>query len=83
MADLTRRLQWTAWGGGVKRLADFPRALHVAGGDLQITAGEIDADAVAPNAIQRLGSWDVAAAAVERDDKFDLVVHVLGERRIR
>ena len=56
--------------------------LDVAGCDLQVAAREIDADAVAVNAIERLLRLDVAAAALERDDKLDLVVHVLGQRRI-
>ena len=37
---------------------------------------------VAVDAVERLVGRDVAAAALERDDQFDLVMHVLGQRRI-
>ena len=82
MADFARRLDRSARRGMVERLADFPRPLQVARGDLQVAAGEIDADGVAVDAVIGLGDRDVAAAALERDHEFDLVVHVLGQRRI-
>src|SRR6202034_2368166 len=82
MAGLGGRLDRSAGRRMVERLADCPRALDVAGGDLQVAAREIDADAIAVDAIERLLRLDVAAAALERDDKLDLVVHVLGQRRI-
>src|SRR5262245_24879866 len=46
MADLARGLERAAWGRRVERLADFPRALHVARGDLQVAPGEVDSDTV-------------------------------------
>ena len=66
----------------VERLADLPRPLDVARGDLQVAPRQIDADAVAVDAIVRLGHRDVAPAALERHDQLDLVMHVLGQRRI-
>ena len=82
MSDLARRLERSARRRMVERLADFPRPLEVARGDLQVAAGEVDADRVAPDAIVRLGDRNVAAAALERDHQFDLVMHVLGERGV-
>src|SRR5262249_28953096 len=43
---------------------------------------QVDADAVAPDAVERLRCRDVAAAALEGDNQLDLVMHVLRERRI-
>src|SRR5262245_1939288 len=82
MADLARGLQRSAGRGGVERLADLPRPLHVARGDLQVAAREVDADAVAPDAVERLVELDVAAAGLERHHQFHLAMHVLGERRV-
>src|SRR4029077_3267473 len=79
MADLARRLQRAAGSGRIECFADLPWALHVTGRDLQIAAREIDADAIAPYAIRRLSHRDVAATALECDDEFNLVMHVLGE----
>src|SRR5665811_2095564 len=47
MADFRGRLQRRAGRGIVERLADFPRTLLLARGDLQVAAGEVDADAIA------------------------------------
>ncbi len=82
MPDLVGGLQRPAGRRGVERLADLPRPLHVARGDLQVAPREVDADAVALDAVERLIELDVAAARLERDHQLDLVVHVLGERRI-
>ncbi|MCY1308962.1 hypothetical protein D9M70_590090 [compost metagenome] len=49
---------------------------------LQIAAGEVDADGIAVDAIQRILDDDVAAAALQRHDEFDLVMDVGGQRRI-
>ena len=82
MPDLRRGLERAARRRMVERLADFPRPLDVARGDLQVAPGEIDADAIAIDAVERPLGRDVAPAALERDHEFDLVMHVLGERRI-
>ncbi len=66
----------------IEGLADLPRALEVARGDLQVAARQIDADAVAPDAVVGLGDRNIAAAAFERDHQLDLVMHVLGQRRV-
>ncbi len=63
----------------VEGLADLPRPLQVARGDLQVAPGEVDADRIAVDAVVGLGDRDIAAAALERDHQLDLVVHVLGE----
>src|SRR4029077_7284172 len=83
VADLGGRPQRAARRRGVERLADLPRPLLVARGDLQVAPREVDADAVSPDRIERLVAFDVAAAALKRDYQLDLVVHVLGQRRIR
>jgi len=67
----------------VERLADLPRPLDVARGDLQIAPGQIDADAIAVDAGERVLGFDVSAAAFERHHQLDLVLHVLGQRRLR
>ena len=54
MADLGGRLERPARRRMVERLADLPRPLDVARGDLQVAARQIDADAVAVDAIERL-----------------------------
>src|ERR1700754_1403770 len=48
MADLRSRLQRAAGRGVIERLADLPGPLLLARGLLQVAAGEVDADAVAP-----------------------------------
>src|SRR5262245_70497 len=83
MSNLARRHQWTAWCRRIERLSDFPWALHVARGDLQIAAGQVDADGIAVDAIIGLGYRDISSAALQRNHKLDFVVHILGQRRIR
>jgi hypothetical protein len=60
----------------------IPRPLHLTGGDLQVAAGQVDADAVAPDAVIGLLRLDVQPAGFQRDDKLDLVMHVLGQGRV-
>jgi hypothetical protein len=38
----------------IERLSDFPRPLLLARGELKVAAGEIDADGVAVDVIERL-----------------------------
>src|SRR5712691_13200857 len=54
MSNLAGGLQRPARRGGIECLADLPWPLHVARGDLQVAAGEVDAGAVAPDAVERL-----------------------------
>ncbi len=82
MADLGGRLERPARRRAVERLADLPRPLDVARGDLQVAARQVDADAVAPHAIERLVLRDVAAAGLERHHHLDLVMQVVGQRRV-
>src|SRR6202000_1729906 len=44
MTDLGGRLDCRTGRGIVERLADLPRPLLLAGSDLQVAAGEVDAD---------------------------------------
>ena len=66
----------------VERLADFPRPLLLARGDLQVAAGEVDADGIAVDVVERLVGGNVEAAALHRHDQLDLVMQILGQRRI-
>src|SRR3954447_16775389 len=54
MADLRRRLHRGAGRRIVERLADFPRALLLARGDLQVAAGKVDTDGIAIDMVERL-----------------------------
>src|SRR6185437_16940667 len=67
----------------VERLADLPRPLFLARRLLQVAPGQVDADSIAVDVIQRLLDGNVEAAALHRHDQFDLVVQVLGQWRIR
>ena len=55
----------------VERLADLPRPFLLARGDLQVAAGQVDADGVAVDVVERLLGGDVETAALERDDQLD------------
>ncbi len=66
----------------IERFADFPGPLLLARGKLQIAAGEIDADAVAVDVVERLVGGNVEAAALHRHDQFYLVMKILGQRGI-
>ena len=66
----------------VEGFADFPRPFLLARGLLQVAAGQVDADGIAVDVVERLVGGDVEAAALHRDDQFDLVVQVLGQRRV-
>src|SRR3954471_19942718 len=54
VADFGSRLNRGAGRGIVERLADFPRPLLLARGDLQVAAGEVDADGIAIDMVERL-----------------------------
>ena len=63
-------------------LADAPGTallLHVV---LQVAAGHVQADAIAPDVLGRVGRRDVAPAAADGHDQFDLMVQVLGQARV-
>src|SRR5580704_14140883 len=82
VADRGCRLERPARRRMIERLADLPGPLDVARGDLQIAACQVDADAVAVDAGKRVFDLDVAATAFERHHQVDLVMHVLGQRRV-
>ena len=82
MADPGSRLQRGAGRGMVERLADFPGPFLLARGLLQVAARQIDADRIAVDVIERLVGRDVQAAALHRHDQLDLVMQVLGQRRV-
>src|SRR6266508_5655733 len=64
MPDLGGGLERPARRRMVEGLADLPRPLDVARGDLQVAPREVDADAVAVDAVERLRGRNVAAAAL-------------------
>ena len=49
---------------------------------LQVAAGQVDADGVAVDVVERLVGGNVEAAALHRHDQFDLVMQILGQRRV-
>src|SRR6266567_9304562 len=67
MADLRRRLHRGGRRRAVERLADLPGTLLLARGDLEVAAGEVDADGIAVAMIERLVGGNVEAAALHRD----------------
>src|SRR5262249_52365904 len=69
-------------GRSTKNQALSQSSLHVARGDLQIAPREVDTDAIAVDAVERLIERDVASAGLERHHQLHLVMHVLGEGRI-
>src|SRR6185437_2183348 len=82
MADLGSRLQRRAGRRMVERLADLPRPLLLARGLLQVAPREVDAHRIAIDVIERLLGRNVQPAALHGDDQLDLMMHVLGQRRI-
>src|SRR5262249_56892502 len=51
VTDLGRRFQCPARRRHIEGLADFPRALDVARGDLEVAPCQVDADAIAIDAV--------------------------------
>src|SRR3954454_21575926 len=78
MADLRCRLHRGAGRRIVERLADLPGTLLLARGDLEVAAGQVDADGIAVDMVERLVGGNVEAAALHRDDQLDLVMQILG-----
>src|SRR5262249_21406785 len=71
VADPGSGLDRRAGRGIVERLADLPRPFLLARGDLQIAAGEVNADGIAVDMLERLVGRDVEAAALHGDDQLD------------
>jgi hypothetical protein len=65
--------------------AEWSNALPISHGrfDLQVAPAQIDADAIAVDAGERVLGFHVAAAAFEHHHQLALVVYVLGQRRVR
>ncbi len=63
-------------------LGELPRAAELLGFGLQVAAGEIDADAVAIDAVERLFGGYIGAAGLQGQHAFDLEMHVIRQRRI-
>src|SRR5437588_6366233 len=82
MADLRGRLDRGAGRGIVEGFSDFPRPLLLARGELQVAAGEVDADGVAVDMVERLVGGNVQSAALRGDGQVDLVLRILGQRRV-
>ena len=62
MADLGSGLDRGAGRGIVEGFSDFPRPLLLARGKLQVAAGEVDADGVPVDMVQRLVGGNIEAA---------------------
>jgi hypothetical protein len=69
-------------GAGVEGLAGLPGVALALGGVLQVAAGQVDADGVAEDEVDRLLGGEVLAAALQGRDQLDLVVQVRGRDRI-
>src|SRR5207249_8451964 len=81
MADLGSGLDRGAGRGIVEGFSDFPRPLLLARGKLQVAAGEVDADGVAVDMVERLVGGDVQAVALVCGERLDLVIQVCGQWR--
>ena len=67
----------------VERLAHLPRPAHLLRLALDVAAGHVEPDAIAPHMLERLLDGDVLPALGDRDHHLDLVVDVLRAHRIR
>jgi len=76
-------MQGAAGRRGVETLGHVPGTAGVLGRRLQVAPGQVQAHAIAPYQVERIGRVDVGAARAERHHQFDLVVQVTGRRRIR
>ena len=83
MTGLRERLQRPEHGRVVEALADLPRLLLVTHRTLEVAPGHVEADRVTEDQVERALRRDVSPALRERRDQLDLVVVILGERRIR
>lgn len=78
MADLRCRMHRADHGRAVKGLTPVPGTPLFAGLQLQIPAGQIIADGIAPDVFQRLVLGDGGATGADGDDQLGLVVEVPG-----
>src|SRR5262249_58765584 len=69
--------------GEIERLPDFPWALHIARSNLQVAAGQGDADRITVDTVIRLSDGNVASATFQRDHKLYFIVHIFCQRRIK
>src|SRR5215472_5434732 len=76
MADLCCRRERAAWRRRIERFADFPWPFDVARSDLQVAAGKVDADAVAPDQLVSVGGPEEAASVLEGHQEFNLVMQI-------
>src|SRR5258708_15199687 len=83
MAGLRDRTQRRDRAGRVETLRPVPRTALFLRDDLQVAARQVDADAVAPDVIERLVRRNRLTGLADRDDQFDLVLHIRSQRRIR
>src|SRR5690606_29124057 len=82
MSGLAGGLQRPHRPGALESLADLPGPAELLRLALQVAPRHVEPDAVAPDAVHRLLYGDIHAAALQRDDEFDLVMDVRGHRRI-
>src|SRR5690625_2975553 len=69
--------------GLLKGLSDIPGAAELLCLALKITPRHVEADAITPDAFQRLLDRNIAPTLIERHDHLDFEMNVLGFRRIR
>ncbi|MNT07977.1 hypothetical protein D3C72_1427010 [compost metagenome] len=68
---------------GIEGLADFPGAAHLAHLHLQVAAGHVEADGIAPDVFECLFDRDIRTSLADHGHQLGLVVVVLRLRRIR
>src|SRR5690606_7076458 len=76
--DLARRPDRPARSGIVEALAHVPRPGELLRLVLQIAPGEIDADRISIDMVERAALRDVAPARLQRHHQLDLVMEILG-----
>src|SRR5690606_25447737 len=67
----------------VERFARIPRPSLVTRLELQVASGQIVSDGVAVDVIERVCNCNVASRLADRDHQLDLMVKIIGTRRVR
>lgn len=82
MAGLACRVNRTEHGRMIKALADLPGLLLRGHAVLKIAPGHVEPERIAIDMVERLLDRNVGAAGFQRRNQLDLVMIVLGQRRI-
>src|SRR4051812_4998471 len=83
MPGFRRRMNRAEHRGMIETLADLPWLLLVAHRALQVAPGHVETDRVAVDMVERLLDRNIGATRFQRRHQLDLVMVVLGQRRIR